>query len=292
MRPLRIWRSSAGWRRFRLEQQMSKYHQEKMLILTKTYPSPSKKYREISCIGTINEQGKLRRLFPVPHRLLDGQSQFQRWEWIEARVTKATNDRRPESYRMDTDSILRIARVGTDAGWSERFQWIEPHIVESFKTLEARRQNSGETLGSIRPRDFDLVITQADNPDWTDEEKLKLIQDGLFDPPEVKSRIPLRKVPYDFYYEYECQAPTQSCSHKHKITDWEAGMLFWNCQSYGPDWEKYFRQKLQTEFSETKDMIFLMGTMHRFPDHWLIVGLIYPPKVEARQISMLLPPGV
>jgi hypothetical protein len=28
----------------------------------------------------------------------------------------------------------------------------------------------------------------------------------------------------------------------------------------------------------SKDLSFLMGTIHRFPDQWLIVSLIYPPK--------------
>lgn len=268
---------------------MTNYHSEKLLILTKTYPVPSRKYRETSCIAAINEQGELRRLYPIPFRLLDGDQQFQRWEWIRARVCKTQKDHRIESYRVDVDSMERLGKLGTGAAWAERYQWIEPHVLESFEALEERRQNSGETLGFIRPRDFELIVSQADNPDWSDEEKVKLIQDGLFDSPEVKSRIPLRKVQYDFYYEYGCQTNSEPCTHKHKITDWEAGALFWNCQKrYGSYWEKYFRQKLQVEFSETKDLLFLMGTMHRFPDHWLIVGLIYPPKVEARQRSLLL----
>jgi hypothetical protein len=273
---------------------MPKYHQEKLLILTKTYPSPSRKYREISCIAALNEHGELRRLFPIPHRLLDGDLQFERWEWIQANISKANNDHRPESYRLDTDSINRISKVGTGAGWAERYQWIVPHIVDRFEALEIRRQSSGETLGFIRPKDFELIITPTDNPNWTDEEKATLIQDGLFDTPEVKSRIPLRKLPYDFHYHYECQIESNDSKHKHKIIDWEAGALYWKCQKrYGDDWEKYFRQKLEMEFSQTKELLFLMGTMHRFPDQWLIVGLIYPPKVEARQRSLLLSaPGV
>ena len=263
---------------------MTNYYSEKLLILTKTYPVPSQKYRETSCIAAINEQRELRRLYPIPFRLLEGDQQFQRWEWINARINKTQKDHRIESYKVDVDSIERLGRIGTDAAWAERYQWLEPHIVKSFDALDARRQNSGETLGFIRPRNFELVISPANNSDWTEEERIKLIQDGLFDSPEVKSRIPLRKVPYDFYYEYECQANDEPRAHKHKITDWEAGALFWNCQKrYGSNWEKYFRQKLKTEFSKTKDLLFLMGTMHRFPDQWLIVGLVYPPKVEARQ---------
>jgi hypothetical protein len=36
----------------------------KVLILCKTYPSPSAKYSETSCVAGLTEQGELIRLFP------------------------------------------------------------------------------------------------------------------------------------------------------------------------------------------------------------------------------------
>jgi hypothetical protein len=270
---------------------MSKHHEETLLILTKTYPSPSTKYRETSCVAAINDQGELRRLYPIPFRLLDDSRQFARWEWVKTRILKATNDNRPESYRVDTDSIQRLARLGTDQGWAERLQWITPHILPDFETLESRRQTSNETLGFLRPSSVELIITRANSKDWTDDEKQKLIQDGMFDSPDVKARIPLRKLPYDFYYRYKFNGLEKQ--FKHKITDWEIGALYWNCaQDYQQNWEKYFRQKIEEDFSQKRELIFMMGTIHRFPDQWLIVGVLYPPKVEARQQALFLaPPG-
>lgn len=92
----------------------------------------------------------------------------------------------------------------------------------------------------------------------------------------------LRKLPFDFYYHYECDAPQGRCVDKHKIVDWEVGALFWNCWQAGGEkgWEQRFRDKLETAF-QAKDMMFLMGNIHRFRDHWLIISLIYPPKAEA-----------
>ncbi len=266
---------------------MVQYHEENLLILTKTYPVPSQKYRETSCIAAINENGEMRRLFPIPYRLLDGERQFARWEWIRARIAKALSDHRPESYRVDVDSIQRLARLGTEQGWAERIQWIQSHVLTSFDALETRRQLTGETLGIIHPNKFYIDIRPAEHQDWTEEEKTKLIQDGLFDSPTAKSRIPLRKVPFDFYYCYFSE--NNSSELRHKITDWEIGALYWNCQrDYEKDWEKYFRQKLVEEFSQKKDLMFLMGTIHRFPDKWLIVGVLYPPKAEARQQALFL----
>jgi hypothetical protein len=69
------------------------------------------------------------------------------------------------------------------------------------------------------------------------------------------------------------------------------GALYWNCvQGYGARWEEKFRQKLETDFAR-KDLLFLMGTIHRFPDQWLIVGIVYPPKppqVRVEQLGLTL----
>ena len=77
---------------------------------------------------------------------------------------------------------------------------------------------------------------------------------------------------------HECASGTGIAEHRHKIVDWEAGALFWKVQrSHGKDWEGPFRAKLEQRLPED-DLMFLMGTIHRFPDQWLIVSLIYPPK--------------
>src|SRR6266404_8971541 len=113
---------------------------EELLILTKTYPSPSTKFRETTCVAAVNSAGEMRRLFPVPYRLLAGETQFQKWEWVHARISRTDKDHRPESYRMDTDSIVRTGkRISTKGGdWNERLKWIRPHIVERFSKLEIR----------------------------------------------------------------------------------------------------------------------------------------------------------
>ena len=251
---------------------------EELLILTKTYPSPSANYRETTCVAAINSAGELRRLFPVPYRLLEGDAQFKKWEWIHARISRTDKDHRPESRRIDADSIERPGKViqVKRGDWSERIKWIEPHVVESFATLEARRQATGQTLGFLRPtRLVKIEITRLRDSDWTEADKIKLSQDGLFDSEEIRSRALLRKLPFDFHYHYESGGKVE----KHKLVDWEAGALYWHCfDAYGAaGWETKFRQRLETEFGQ-KDLLFLMGTIHRFPDQWLIVGFVYPPK--------------
>ena len=212
--------------------------EERVLILTKTYPMPSSKHREVSCIAGVTEGGEMRRIFPVPFRLLDGQSQFKKWQWIRGQMRKASHDHRPESYQVDFDSIRDAGGViDTKNDWRERRQWFEPHTLPDFSSLEERRQISGETLGFIRPsKVLGLDITPEKDADWTPEEKEKLIQERLFDSDEVKNRFPLEKLPFSFHYRYECESASGTTTHRHKITDWEVGQLYENCtRLYGDD---------------------------------------------------------
>ena len=269
---------------------MSKFDSEELVILTKTYPEPSTKYRETTCVAALTRSGEMRRVFPVPFRLLDGESRFRKWEWIRVSLKKASDDRRPESYKLDLDSGIERSGeiVDTKDGWRKRRALIESHIVESFCALEARRQATGQTLGILRPtRLLGLDIEAAATKDWTEKDLNNLSREGLFD--DVKTARPLlKKLPAGFYYRYEIETAEGLEIKRHKITDWEAGALLWNCvQSHGSNWEEPFRQKLETEFA-AKDLMFLMGTIHRFPDQWLIVGLIYPPKPPPQdQLSLL-----
>lgn len=60
----------------------------RILILCKTYPSPSAKYTETSCVAGMDEDGNLIRLYPVPFRLITEDQQFAKWQWIEALIEK------------------------------------------------------------------------------------------------------------------------------------------------------------------------------------------------------------
>lgn len=270
---------------------MNKFEHEELLILTKTYPEPSTKYRETTCVAALTQDGAMKRIFPVRFRYFSGEQQFKKWEWIRVNTKKANDDHRPESFKIDFDSDIEKMgeKIGTENGWAKRIAWLQPHIVSNFSDLEKRRQLTGETLGVIRPtRVLDLEITSVKETEWTEKEKVNLQREGLFDTDDYKRPL-LRKLPFTFHYRYECETSEGVQSLRHMITDWEAGALFWNCvRSHGEKWQTPFRQKLQGELP-TKDLMFLMGTVHRFPDQWLIVGFFYPPKLQpdAEQLSLL-----
>lgn len=267
---------------------------ERILILAKTYPSPSAHYQETSCVAGINEQGMMRRLYPIPFRMLAGNQQFKKWQWIDVRIEKSSKDNRQESHKVFVDSIVCKDTIETKGNWGARRQWLDKiPCFDSFDALEQERQRSGLSLALLRPKKLlGLDVIKARNNDWTEEEKAKLLRDqmqyDLFSESEAKQQLQqLKKIPFDFYYSYEFEDEEGHIKKiQHKIVDWETGALYWNCKkSHGMDWEKPFRQKLEQEF-RSKDLMFLMGNLHRFQHQWLIISLIYPPmqkpQVEAQ----------
>ncbi|MDE8652189.1 hypothetical protein [Novosphingobium album (ex Liu et al. 2023)] len=257
----------------------------RVLILCKTYPSPSEKHVETSCVAGLEEGGNLIRLFPVPFRLIRDDQQFRKWQWITARIEKAGNDRRPESHKIFVDTIdCSEQPISTRAGWADRRAALgSVPMFEDFAALEQARQTDGITLGLLKPSSIiSLDISPTESADWTEEEHKKLVQNerqsGLFDAADAQNLAKLRKVPFSFHYRYTCQDGAETRIYRHKIADWEAGALYWNCRSsHGDAWETPFRQKIETVLPAA-DLMFLMGTIHRFPDQWLIVSLLYPPK--------------
>lgn len=270
---------------------------ERILILAKTYPSPSAKYVETSCVAGINEHGQLRRLYPVPFRLIEGERQFKKWQWITARIKKSNDDNRIESHRIYVDTIdCDTEPLSTKNNWEERWEWIDRlPAFTNFKDINGDREKTDVSIALLRPkRVISLDITPARNPDWTEEELAKLAQEQvqakLFDEAEAKRQVrELKKIPYDFYYRYICDTPDGEIEDRHKIVDWEAGQLYWKCKrSHGKDWEAPFRAMLEGNLTG-KNLMFLMGNQHRFQDQWLIISLIYPPMqrpIQNPQISL------
>lgn len=265
---------------------------ERILILAKTYPSPSTQHVETSCVAGINEHGAMRRLYPVPFRLIEEGQKFKKWQWIEVRVEKANKDHRAESHKLYVDTITCGDIIDTRKQWDARWPWIEKlPTFTSFDDIQVSCTETGLSLALMRPAQvLALEIVEARNGEWTEEEREKLLryemQGQLFSETEVKKITQtLRKVPFDFYYRYICDTSEGEKVFRHKIVDWEVGILFWHCRhSHGIEWEKPFRAKLEEDLMG-KELMFLMGNQHRFQDQWLIISLIYPPKRKPADVT-------
>lgn len=238
---------------------------------------PAKKGIEVSCTGGITDDGKWIRLFPVPYRFLDGDKRFKKYEWIKVSVTKATNDLRPESFRLNADSIEIGESVPTANGWRARRELIKPLLRGSMCQIRRERDEAGSpTLGIFKPREIRrLIIEPAGEPDWTANQLADLKQTLLFQTGPTRA---LEKIPYNFKYDIRCDE--DGCSgHQMTCTDWEMCQSYrrWRTE-YGDKWQSAFRQRYEDEMINRYDTHFYVGTVHQYPNTWIIVGLFYPPK--------------
>jgi hypothetical protein len=247
---------------------------KRVLITVRTYPTPAWRGVEVSCTAGITADGQWIRLYPIPYRRLSFAKRFRKYQWIKVRVKKSS-DPRPESYEADIDSIEILTEpIPSDSGWKLRKEVVYPLKAESLCSLKAQRDTSNApTLGFFKPgatHSFRIEVTGAE---WTPEQKARLQQSSFFD---VKPREELEKVPYAFSYRFTCS--TRGCpGHELMCTDWEMGESYrkWSKQ-YGPDWERYFKKKYETEMILANDTHFFVGTLHEHPGTWIIIGLFYP----------------
>lgn len=251
---------------------------KKALIVVRTYPNPARSGVEVSCTAAITEKGEWLRLFPVPWRLLPEEKRFRRYQWIEAQVSKASKDNRPESYKLSADSINILTEpLPSTNNWQAKKDIILPLQSHCLCCLKKARDEKGHpTLGIFRPKKIERLIITETEAEWTPAQQDILRQGHLFEPrPEQE----LEKVPFNFQYRFYCDEP--SCTNGHTLicTDWEIGESWrkWK-DRYGAGWESKFRQRYETEMIEKYDTHFFVGTMHKYPDVWIIVGLFYPPR--------------
>ena len=113
---------------------------------------------------------------------MDQEKRFKKWQWIEVSATKATNDSRPESFKINSDSIVVGELIGTKHGWCERRELIEPLRRHSMCRIQKERDDKGApTLGVVRPFQIKrLSIEDADQTEWTQEQRTALTRDDLF----------------------------------------------------------------------------------------------------------------
>jgi hypothetical protein len=259
---------------------MAEWSTKRVLITVRTYPSPARKSAEASCTGGITAEGEWIRLFPVPYRLMDDEKRFSKWQWIDVSVLKAANDQRPESFKINIDSIKVGEKVGTQNGWHERKALIEPLRRRSMCHIQKERDENGfPTLGFFRPHEITrLKIEPAEQKEWTPEQLaiLRQSQDStLFQ--KAPTQI-LEKIPFEFRYEFRC-GDVDCKSHTMLCTDWEMLQSYRTWQrTYGNNWEQAFRQRYEREMIDKFETHFFVGTMHQYPTSWIIVGLFYPPR--------------
>ncbi len=247
-----------------------------VLITVKAYPNPSKKYGETVCCAGIDMTAKRWiRLYPIPFRDLDQSQKFRKYNIIKLKCQRA-NESRIESYRVDSETIEIIDHLDTSKKWLRRKQIVLPLVSSSYcQILEDTAQNKSFAIFKPTHIDFHCKKTASES-----EQKRQscYAQLSFFD--KVKNAI--EKIPFDFYYSFTCLNSPNCPSHKLPIMDWEIGQSYRSWRYRYKDQntllDKIRERWLERMCSEKNDVYFYVGNMKRFHDHFMVLGVFYPPK--------------
>jgi len=259
----------------------------KILIATKTYPSISTKYQETVCTAGIllsEEENPLQwiRIYPIRYRYLDFDKRYPRWAIVSAKIKRNDQDYRPESSKIDDNSLEIIRKIDTTNNWQERKSLVLSLQFRSIADIQAQ----GKSLGIIKPKSIERFFSKKTSREWNQKQQTVLNQLDLFEP-----NIDLEKIPYKFFYQFTDE---DNVPHKYSISDWEIMELYRKCrdrsQLSGLEAEQYalekVRHKLEDDFLESKDLYFIVGNLKNHAKSFMIIGLFYPPLVKFNQMEL------
>jgi len=252
---------------------------KRILITVKAYPNPSKKYGEtVCCAGVDLSNFQLVRLYPVPFRDLDNDQQFKKYSIIEVDCFPPSDDKRPESFRVNSDSIKVVAVLDTEKGtWQKRKEIVLKVPVKSMCQVYKDAEDQDLSLGLVKPEDVTFGWAKQSLSDQQARESC-YAQLSFFD----KQKDAIEEIPYSFYYNFKCARVVDCPGHKLSIIDWEIGQMYRQFLSTYPT-EEIRLQKIQQkwlEISDTtkKEVYFYVGNLKRFRSTFMVLGVFYPKK--------------
>lgn len=235
----------------------------------KAQPHRSSKYFETVCCAGVGRDGKWRRQYPVPFRILAEGQKFKRWDWIEYDYTKSSDDRRTESQKVVPESLV----VGETVKRAERARILNPLIRSTFDDANSR----GESLTLIRPETFELSSiekTSAEIAEEREKHAALAAQLSFFD----ASAKPLEPCAVQFIARWR---DSEGKEHKQECDDWETSAAFGRFErDYGRAKaidilkmkyeEEYFEAGLALAFSTHSRR----NATYGMDNQWLLVGII------------------
>lgn len=239
---------------------MDKWQVKRILILGSTYPSPSKKYVETVCTGGILEDTfEMVRLYPIPRRYLESSHQFRAFQWIQAKITRDTSDPRPESYRIDPNSIEPQEVVPSEK-YELRRSYLErsPHLCRSVEELKERQQTKGTSLGIVIPESItDCSIdlrSEVERKEWAEREHARQRQEVLFGNKPKPLDFPEAK----FFVHWICD--DERCEgHRMSLHQWGIHQLYRKYKDREEAKEKVLQQMYRQLNQGEKDIFLFLG---------------------------------
>jgi hypothetical protein len=264
---------------------VAEWEKLKVLPIVKAYPETSKKYRTTVCVAAVTiPEGRWVRLYPIRFTAYPEEKRFKKYQPFEVLATRNVNDPRPESYRIDEDTIRLLGPpIGTGDNWAERKMHLYKARVSSLCELQRLQKVERKSLGMIpldQVTDFRTVEADEDEFQQADEQHEYAVSPDLFN--EEKLRV--EALPFKFQYAFRCTDPTCR-GHRSVIVDWEAYALYRRmARQHGQEEavKKVAHKYVDFICGPDKETYFYMGNMHRYPGSFLVLGTFYPKKSDAR----------
>lgn len=242
------------------------------VVLIKAAPQVGQRHGETVCCAGLDIYGNWLRLYPVSFRQLDEGQKFGRWDRIKLKWRLPHDDRRPESRRVDQQSIEIVGKLKE----AERPALLGRAIVTSVE----RERAQGKSLALLKPEFREFVAERKTDDEYrSDQRRFEAIraQDDLF----AKEVTPYEPCPYRFKYRYR----SDDGDRFGTCQDWEIEATYYHwSRRYG---EARALEEMQRRFGEElprKGLLLAMGTHSQYPDVWLINGLIRLDPITAPQL--------
>ena len=176
------------------------------------------------------------------------------------------SDPRPESYKIQPDSIKVLNKLDSVKNLDSRKRFILPGVFKSLHEIEQK----GFTLGAFKPKEVkDLIITPSVKK-RTIKQEARLLQPTLF----TTGKSILNEKTLDFTYIFKCADNKCPKEHKLRMIDWEIYGTYFNFKKQYSD-ENIARNELKKKWLnylfEKRSTYFIAGTHRRFGT-WMLIG--------------------
>ncbi|MCK6557584.1 hypothetical protein HUU39_06480 [candidate division KSB1 bacterium] len=235
---------------------MDNWQPKRILILGTTYPSYSQKYTETVCTGGIFEDTfEMVRLHPIPHRYLETEHQFKSFQFIKAKITRNLSDPRPESYRIEPNSIELQEAIPPERP-EDRRKYLErsPHFCSSVEELKDRQDKHRTSLGIVVPKKIiDCSIeprSEHERLEWEEKERTILDQQDLFN-----MLKPIDFPEAQFFVSWECN-DIRCRGHKMNLHQWGIHELYRKLKN-DPERDKKVLKAMRSRLDQSNQDVFL-----------------------------------
>lgn len=252
---------------------------ERILIWGKTYPELSVRHTETVCTAGVREDGRPIRLYPVGFRYLEPAQQYGLYDVISVRVKRNLGDPRPESHKIDVQSLAIVGHLEPDSQhWAARREWIDRTAgywhFNSVAPMLDRQRHGYHSIGLVRVGAVDRCYlaprSAGDRARFEAKAAAHQAQSDLF----ARNARKLDFIPNEIRLVWRCAERCSQCAqspHDMSVLDWGLIQL-----ARREGWEMALDRLKRLADPASHDFKLFLGNFFTHQSTFGIIGLWYP----------------